>query len=139
MTEDMEDEPLRPGVNVRHGERFLRGEDLEPVMRDDLELALIAAWMNVRVEQLPAKMRAHTCQATKDAWGRVAAAARDHIAKNRQSSTEEVERLREAITRALQCTPHVQYAHNAEATIVYDCGDPWENLRTALTGASTHD
>ena len=72
--------PLKPGVNAKHhNERFLRGGDLQPVMRDPLCLAMFAAWVNVRPDQLPKDMRAFTCKATMDAWQRVADAARKHI------------------------------------------------------------
>jgi hypothetical protein len=43
------------------------------------------------------------------------------------SPAEDVERYREAINLALHCTPSIQHG-----VIVYDCGDPWEILRTAL-------
>jgi hypothetical protein len=50
----MTDAPaLRPGVNTKARERFLRGDDLEPVLRDPLALAMLAAWLNVRVDQIP--------------------------------------------------------------------------------------
>ena len=47
---------------------------------DDLALALIAGWVNCPVEKMPKEMRAHTCEATAIAWGRVADAARSHLA-----------------------------------------------------------
>lgn len=86
----MDDElpPLKPGVNVKHGERFLRGDDLEPVLRDPLALACLAAWMNVRVDQLPMKVRAHTCAATMAAWKRVGEAARQHFVENGLEQTQ---------------------------------------------------
>lgn len=72
----MEEEiPLEPGVNVRRGERFLRGDDLEPVLRDPLALAMLAAWVNTTPDKLPKEMRAHTCVATMTAWKRVGDAA----------------------------------------------------------------
>jgi hypothetical protein len=79
---DMENELLRPGVNEKHGERFLRGDDLQPVWRDPLALAMFAAWVNVDANKLPENMRAHTCLATAEAWARVADAARDFIERN---------------------------------------------------------
>jgi hypothetical protein len=44
--------------------------------RDPLALAMFAAWCNLPVDKLPEAMRAHTCPATAEAWGRVADAAR---------------------------------------------------------------
>jgi len=48
------------------------------------------------------------------------------------ATSQEGEVLREAITRALQCTPSISPAGYDEAKIIYDCGDPWEILREAL-------
>lgn len=47
--------------------------------RDPLAMAMIAAWLNVTVEQLPAAYRVHTCEASMAAWQRVAEAARQHL------------------------------------------------------------
>lgn len=61
-----------------------------------------------------------------------------HEAANAQ---EEVARLREGIERALCCTPHIRSErsqfHGIGDThkIVYDCGNPWEILRAALSEA----
>lgn len=53
----------------------------ESVMkRDPLALAMFAAWCNLPADKLPEAMRAHTCPATAEAWGRVADAARSHFA-----------------------------------------------------------
>jgi hypothetical protein len=43
--------------------------------RDEMALALFAAWVNCSVDELPATMRGHTCPATMAAWERVADAA----------------------------------------------------------------
>lgn len=48
--------------------------------RDPLALAMFAAWCNLPVDKLPATMRAHTCPATAEAWGRVADAVQNHFA-----------------------------------------------------------
>lgn len=51
-------------------------------------------------------------------------------------AAKEIERLRGAIECALRCTPHILYSldfdETGDASIVYDCGDPWEILRNAL-------
>lgn len=47
--------------------------------RDPLAMAMLAAWLNVTVEQMPELYKAHTCDATMEAWGRVADAARKHL------------------------------------------------------------
>lgn len=70
---------LKPGVNAKAGEQFLRGDDLEPVWRDPLALAMFAAWVNVDPDKVPPTMRAYTCSHTKEAWERVAEAARKFI------------------------------------------------------------
>jgi hypothetical protein len=72
-------EALHEGVNVKAGERFLRDADLQPAWRDPLALAMFAAWVNAPAERLPADLRAHTCEATKQAWQRVANAARQYL------------------------------------------------------------
>lgn len=56
--------------------------DALPAMpeRDPLAMKMIAAWLNVRVEQLPLAYRVHTCPSSMDAWQRVALAARRHLA-----------------------------------------------------------
>lgn len=79
MTEVDEPLPLKPGVNLKHGERFLRGEDLEPVLRDPLAIAMLAAWLNVRPDQVPAAFKAFTCEHTMKAWKRVGEAAITHL------------------------------------------------------------
>ena len=43
--------------------------------RDSLGLAMFAAWLNVRVDQIPAENRIHTSPDTMAAWDRVAKAA----------------------------------------------------------------
>jgi predicted transcriptional regulator len=49
--------------------------------------------------------------------------------------------LVEAIRHALQCTPHVKVIRgeqdNPVFTVMYDCGDPWEILRQALSTTAT--
>ena len=50
-----------------------------PVWRDDLALAMLAAWCGTTPDKLPPEMRAHTCAATAAAWGRVADAARAYL------------------------------------------------------------
>ena len=49
------------------------------LLRDPLQLALFAAWVNLPVDKLPEAMRAHTCPATAEAWQRVADAAREAL------------------------------------------------------------
>lgn len=49
------------------------------MVRDDLALVMLAAWLNVSVEKLPEQYRAHTCEETMKAWARVAQAARAHL------------------------------------------------------------
>lgn len=57
--------------------------------RDPLALAMLAAWVNIPVDQLPATMRAHTCEATMEAWKRVGdAALAFHRAAPRLSTPE---------------------------------------------------
>lgn len=49
--------------------------------RDDLEARLFAAFLNVHVDQLPVAFRYFPNEATKNAWGRVAEAARAAVAE----------------------------------------------------------
>lgn len=51
----------------------------------------------------------------------------DEAATALEALRAENERLREAISMALKCTPHVR-----DGVIIYDCGDPWEILRKAF-------
>lgn len=48
--------------------------------KDPLALAMMAAWVGVRVDQLPKEMQAHTCRHTMAAWKRVGDAAVAHLA-----------------------------------------------------------
>lgn len=57
--------------------------------RDDLALAMLAAFNNVRVDQLPAAMRYFPNEATKAAWTRVAEAAVAHILRREDADTNE--------------------------------------------------
>lgn len=64
----------------RNGKPPLTKEELaqfraDNPMQGDALIAL-AAWVNVRPDQLPEEMQAHNCPATMKAWGRVAAAIR---------------------------------------------------------------
>jgi hypothetical protein len=43
--------------------------------RTPLELAMLAAWLGVRPDQLPKEMRAHTCRDTMERWRKVGEAA----------------------------------------------------------------
>lgn len=86
----MADPGLKPGVNIAAGERFLRGDDLEPVLRDSLALAMLAAWMGVPVDKLPPGMRAHTCRDTMERWKRVGEVAMS-FAIDRLNATPDVE------------------------------------------------
>ena len=47
--------------------------------RDKMALAMFAAWVNCPVGNLPKEMKGHTCQATMEAWGRVADAAKKYL------------------------------------------------------------
>jgi hypothetical protein len=46
--------------------------------RTPLELAMLAAWLNVRPDQLPPELRAPSCPYTMAAWKRVGEAALAH-------------------------------------------------------------
>lgn len=52
--------------------------------RDDLEKVMLAAWLNVRVDQLPKGMGYHPNTSTMQAWKRVGEAARAHVARECQ-------------------------------------------------------
>jgi hypothetical protein len=108
-------QPLRPGVNVKHGERFMRGDDLEPVLRDPLALAMLAAWVNVPVDKLPANMRAHTCAATMASWKRVGDAALAYL------ETSRVFDLLETLCEAIK-PRNEQLAHDIAASFARGTG-----------------
>jgi len=69
--------------------------------------------------------------------------AKPHPAPSPSEVGPEVERLRKAITRALQCTPVVRNEYvglsglTYRQVIAYDCGDPWAILREALSDRAT--
>lgn len=48
--------------------------------RDDLAFAMFAGWLNCAPDKVPLEFKAWTCSQTRTAWGRVADAARKHIA-----------------------------------------------------------
>lgn len=52
---------------------------IHPQARDDLALAMICAWNGVTPEQAPPGFAFHTCDASRIAWDRVAAVAREFI------------------------------------------------------------
>ena len=58
--------------------------------RTPLELAMLAAWLNVRPDQIPAENRAQACPHTMAAWKRVGEAALE-------AQAAEIKRLREAL------------------------------------------
>lgn len=49
--------------------------DETPIERNPLALAMLAAWVNVKVDQLPKELRALACPYTMTAWKRVGDAA----------------------------------------------------------------
>jgi hypothetical protein len=73
----------------------------ELIERDPLALVMFAAWVNLPVDKLPPEMRGHTCQATMEAWARVAAAARARLAFETACVPPPPKDLREVIERVL--------------------------------------
>ena len=65
-------------------------------------------------------------RATAEAFARHREAA-EAASKAREAA------LVEAINNALCCTPTLRWRGHDDAEIVYDCGNPWEILRAALT------
>ena len=47
--------------------------------RDPLAMAMLAGWLNVSVEQVPERYQVYTCDASMEAWKRVADAARKFL------------------------------------------------------------
>lgn len=76
--------------------------------RDDLALAMLAAWLNVRPDQIPAENRAHTCAYTMAAWQRVGEAAR--LATEAEFAAREAA-LVETIVRDLALTKLANFEH----------------------------
>lgn len=56
-----------------------------PIERDPLALAMLAAWVNVKVDQLPKELRALACPYTMTAWKRVGDAAIEFYKKQEQA------------------------------------------------------
>ena len=65
-----------------------------------------------------------------------AAARLDGLATALESLLAERAVMREAIDLALRCTPFVRLVGDDAFEVGFDCGDPFEILRTALQGAS---
>lgn len=59
--------------------------------RDELALAMLAAWLNVQPDQIPAENRAHLNPHTREAWARVGDAARQTIAATYERRISELE------------------------------------------------
>lgn len=61
--------------------------------RDGMARIALAAWINVRPDQLPKESQAHTCPITMEAWGRVASsieAALVNLYSNMQNQLKEI-------------------------------------------------
>ena len=69
--ENLRDRNGKPPLTKEEMARF---RELFPL--DYLSRVALAAWVNVRPDQLPKEMQAHNCPATMEAWGRVAEAIR---------------------------------------------------------------
>lgn len=111
----------------------------EPIWRDDLALVMIAAWCGTTPDNLPPEMRAHTCPATAAAWGRVADAARAHlaVASVAHARSAETERLERAQPFCRSCGRHVRLTAFAEREdfACAECeGDDWYIDNRAPTG-----
>jgi hypothetical protein len=65
--------------------------------RDPLADAMFAAWANVPLDKVPPEMKMFHCPATMVAWGRVADAARKHLAA---IDTDALQGLVDAATKA---------------------------------------
>lgn len=87
--------------------------------RDPLALAMLAAWVNCPVDQLPATMRAHTCTATMAAWKRVGEAAVAFL--NEEARLQGWNQCREAAREAF--LNMIADAEKWEEDVDGDCGD----------------
>jgi hypothetical protein len=67
--------------------------------RTPLELAMLAAWLNVRPDQIPAENRAQACPHTMAAWKRVGEAALE-------AQAAEIKRLIPMVKDALEKGRH---------------------------------
>ena len=74
LVDEMENLRDRNGKPQLTKEEMARFRELFPL--DYLSRVALAAWVNVRPDQLPKEMQAHNCPATMEAWGRVAEAIR---------------------------------------------------------------
>lgn len=88
--------------------------------RAPLELAMLAAWLNVRPDQLPPELRAPSCAYTMAAWKRVGEAALEAQAAeieelkswkaaedaHHHAMRAEIKRLREALEPFVLCYEH---------------------------------
>ena len=74
LVDEMENLRDRNGKPPLTKEEMARFRELFPL--DYLSRVALAAWVNVRPDQLPKEMQAHNCPATMEAWGRVAEAIR---------------------------------------------------------------
>ena len=117
--------------------------------RDDVALAMLAAWLNVRPDQIPAENRAHTCAHTMAAWHRVADAARTateaaskqrldaanhaHGAMRDRAHAAEatVAELVEALEDLAVCEAEYRHEHDVYGDGNIMTGRAWDRMRRA--------
>lgn len=76
----------------------------DTLQRDDVAMKMLAAWMNVRVDQMPPDNNSHLNASTMAAWGRVAEAAAEH------------ERAK-IVAWHRTCAPHIAHCFDAADAI----------------------
>ena len=91
LVEEMENLKDCNGKPPLTKEEMARFRELFPL--DHLSRVALAAWVNVRPDQLPKEMQAHNCPATMEAWGRVAHAIEAALASLEASPASQQEAM----------------------------------------------
>ena len=101
---------------------------IEAAARDDLSMHMLAAWLNVRVDQIPPENKAHLNATTMAAWQRVGEAA---IAAYRKQREEDgfVEVPREP-------TEAMMDAGSANFDSYHDCSEQFGPVWRAMIAAA---
>lgn len=94
--------------------------------RDPLALAMFAAWMNVRPDQVPPEYLGHTNPHTMAAWKRVGEAAIAFVSTPPTSTDERKDVLEEAAND--HCTCAEVYGEDTDWALENTLPDDWQNM-----------
>lgn len=133
------------GHKDRNGNPRLTAEELQAFRKshpkDSLALIAMAAWVNVRPDQLPKEMRAHNCPDTKIAWDRVARAilevAEAEIARLTAERDQARAQIAAVIEMAVQAVKMTMKDSFDETTSWYEQRDIFQAIRSLTPADAT--